>query len=79
MRLTDERREYYLELERYFTKKAKEARKLFIEMSIMDDTYCPVCRSRVYVDEYFHRKCMQENGACPVIDVYKVMIGEEKI
>lgn len=54
-------------------KKAAEERKRFIELSIMEDSYCPQCGSRVFIDENDYWRCMKERGYCSVIDLYRTV------
>lgn len=54
-------------------KEAAKLRARFIELSIMENSYCPECLSRVYVDENDYWRCMRENGFCSVIDLYRTV------
>lgn len=72
MNLSDEKREYFLELERYYLRKASEARLEFIELSIIEDSVCPACGSRVYIDKYNKLTCTHEIGICPMSELLKV-------
>lgn len=55
-------------------KEAAKQRARFIELSIIEDLYCPECLSRVYVNEKDYWRCMRENGFCSVIDLYSLVI-----
>lgn len=72
MELSDDKRKYFLELERYYLQKASEARLEFMELSIMEDSVCPQCGSRVYVDEHNRWRCMHEKDICTVDNLYRV-------
>lgn len=54
--------------EEEFLKKAVEARNRFIELSIIEDRYCPECGSRVYLDENDRIRCMKERLFCNVAE-----------
>jgi hypothetical protein len=59
--------------EEEYSRKAAAERARFIELSIMEDSYCPECGSRVYVDENDYWRCMRERGFCSVIDLYRTV------
>lgn len=72
-----EKIQIYLELEKLYLRRAKEAREEIKNLSIMENSYCPECGSRVYVDEDDEWKCMKEKGECSVLSLYKVNNKEE--
>lgn len=66
-------RENCLLREDEYLKKAAEERKRFIELSIMESSFCLECGSRVFIDENDYWRCMKERGYCSVIHLYRTV------
>lgn len=48
----------------------EKIRKEIIELSIMENCFCPECGSRIYTD-YDKVRCTKENGKCNYDSLYR--------
>lgn len=72
----DDRTKHLLSHEMHLQEAAKE-RMNFIEASIMPHSFCPMCGSRVFVDEGDYWRCTKERGPCTMVDLCKTITAVE--